>query len=33
LTYAKQVVKSVPSSEDDVRIDWIVTEDEFFKTS
>ena len=33
LTYAKQVVKSVPSSENDVRIDWIVTEDEFFKTS
>jgi len=33
LTYAKQVVKSVPSSENDVRINWIVTEDEFFKTS
>lgn len=33
LTYAKQVVKSVPISKDDVRIDWIVTEDEFFKTS
>lgn len=32
LTYAKQVVKSVPSSDDDARIDWIVTEDEFFKT-
>ncbi len=32
LTYAKQVVKSVPSSDEDVRIDWIVTEDEFFKT-
>lgn len=33
LTYAKQVVKSIPSSDEDVRIDWIVTEDEFFKTS
>ncbi len=33
VTYAKQVVKSVPRTDDDVRIDWIVTEDEFFKTS
>ena len=33
LTYAKQVVKSVPKTQDDVRINWIVTEDEFFKTS
>ena len=33
LTYAKQVVKSVHSSKNDVRIDWVVTEDEFFKTS
>ena len=33
LTYSKQVVKSVPSSDKDVRIDWVVTEDEFFKTS
>ena len=33
ITYAKQVVKSVPKTSDDVRIDWIVTEDEFFKTS
>ncbi len=33
LTYAKQIVKSVPSSEGDARIDWIVTEDEYFKTS
>lgn len=33
LTYAKQIVKSIPSSEEDVRIDWVVTEDEFFKTS
>lgn len=33
LTYAKQIVKSIQNSEDDVKIDWIVTEDEFFKTS
>jgi 5-formyltetrahydrofolate cyclo-ligase len=33
LTYAKQIVKSIPNSKDDVRIDWIVTEDEYFKTS
>jgi 5-formyltetrahydrofolate cyclo-ligase len=33
LTFAKQVVKTIPSSENDVRIDWVVTEDEFFKTS
>lgn len=32
LTYAKQVVKSVPKTQDDARIDWIVTEDKFFKT-
>lgn len=33
LTYAKQIVKSVPKTKDDVKIDWIVSEDEFFKTS
>ena len=33
LTYAKQIVKSIPSSENDVRIDWVVTEDEFFNFS
>ncbi len=33
LTYEKQIVKSIPSSENDVRIDWVVTEDEFFNTS
>lgn len=32
LTYAKQIVKSVPKTKDDVKIDWIVTEDDFFKT-
>lgn len=33
LTFAKQIVKSIPLGETDVRIDWIVTEDEFFRTS
>jgi len=33
LTYSKQIIKSIPSSENDVKIDWIVSEDEFFKTS
>jgi len=33
LTYAKQVVKSIPHSDTDIKIDWIVTEDEFFNTS
>jgi len=33
LTFSKQIVKSIPASENDVKIDWIVTEDEFFKTS
>jgi len=31
LTYEKQIVKSVPSTENDVKINWIVTEDRFFK--
>ncbi len=33
LTYAKQIIKSIPHLDNDVKIDWIVTEDEFFKTS
>lgn len=33
LTYSTQIVKSIPSSEHDIKIDWIVTEDGFFKTS
>ena len=33
LTYSKQIVKNIPSSDDDVQINWIVTEDEFFKSS
>jgi len=31
LTYEKQIIKSVPSTENDVTINWIVTEDRFFK--
>ena len=33
LVYAKQIVKSIPHSEHDAKIDWIVSEDEFIKTS
>ena len=33
LTYEKQIVKSIPVSDYDVKIDWVVTEDRFFKTS
>jgi len=28
-----QVVKSIPKSENDIKVDWIVTEDDYFKTS
>jgi len=33
LTYAKQIVKKIPTSENDVKIDWIVTENEIIDTS
>ena len=33
LTYAKQIVKKVPTSANDVKIDWIVTENETIDTS
>ena len=33
LTYSKQVVKSIPNESHDVKIDWIVTEDENVKIS
>jgi len=33
LTHSKQIVKSIPFSEKDIRIDWIVTEDEIIETS
>ena len=33
LTYSKQIVKSIPNEPHDVKIDWIVTEDENVKIS
>jgi len=32
LTYSKQIVKSVPSNTHDIKIDWIVTENEIIKS-
>ena len=32
LTLEKQIVKNIPKSEHDIIIDWIVTEDQIFKT-
>ena len=32
LTFAQQIVKSIPNMEYDVKIDWIITEDESFGT-
>ena len=33
LTYSKQIVKSIPNSEHDVKMDWIVTETDVIKIS
>ena len=33
LTYSKQLVKSIPFSEKDIKIDWIVTEEKIIETS
>ncbi len=33
LTYSKLVVKNIPRSDNDISIQWIVTEDEVIKTS
>jgi 5-formyltetrahydrofolate cyclo-ligase len=33
LTYSKQIVKAIPISEKDVKIDWIVTEEKSIETS
>ena len=33
LTYSKQIVKSIPNSEHDIMMDWIVTETDVIKTS
>ena len=32
LTYSKQIVKAIPHSDKDVKIDFVVTEDEYFST-
>ena len=32
LTFAQQIVKSIPNMENDVKIDWIITEEESFGT-
>jgi 5-formyltetrahydrofolate cyclo-ligase len=31
LTYSKQIVKSIPATESDIKMDWIVTEEKFSK--
>ena len=33
LAYSKQIVKTIPTSNDDVKMDWIVTEKDIIKTS
>lgn len=33
LTYEKQIVKKIPTSENDVKINWIVTENQIIDTS
>ena len=33
LTYSKQIVKSIPNDSHDIKIDWIVTEEENIKIS
>jgi 5-formyltetrahydrofolate cyclo-ligase len=33
LTYSKQIVKSIPVTEKDVKIDWIITEEKTIETS
>jgi len=32
LTYSKQIIKSIPNDTHDIKMDWIVTEDEIIKT-
>ena len=33
LSYSKQIVKTIPVSKNDVKMDWIVTEKDVIKTS
>ena len=33
LTYSKQIVKSIPSSDHDIKMDWIISESESIQIS
>tara|TARA_B110000014_G_scaffold6205_1_gene4651 strand:- start:48 stop:608 length:561 start_codon:yes stop_codon:yes gene_type:complete len=33
LSYSKQIVKSIPITDEDIRMDWIITEKDIIKTS
>ena len=33
LTYSKQIVKIIPSDSHDIKMNWIITEDEYIETS
>ena len=33
LTYSKQIVKSIPNDSHDIKMDWIITEDENIQIS
>ena len=33
LSYSKQIVKSIPVSDNDIKMDWIITEKDVIKTS
>ena len=33
LSYSKQIVKTIPISDGDVKMDWIITEKDVIKTS
>ena len=33
LTYSKQIVKSIPSDSHDIKMNWIITEDEYIEIS
>jgi len=33
LSYSKQIVKSIPVTDEDIRMDWIITEKDVIKTS
>ena len=33
LSYSKQIVKSIPATDEDIKMDWIITEKDVIKTS